>query len=68
LEKNRDTLATFLRYSFEQGLSKQLLKPEQLFAPRRSSRSRSDGDSGQRYDRNLSDFHDWHDWNPSRFS
>ena len=33
LEKNRDTLATFLRYSFEQGLSKQLLKPEQLFAP-----------------------------------
>ena len=32
-EKNRDTLATFLRYSFEQGLSKQLLKPEQLFAP-----------------------------------
>jgi 4,5-dihydroxyphthalate decarboxylase len=33
LEKNRDTLATFLRYSYEQGLSKQLLKPEQLFAP-----------------------------------
>jgi len=32
-EKNGDTLATFLRYSFEQGLSKQLLKPEQLFAP-----------------------------------
>jgi 4,5-dihydroxyphthalate decarboxylase len=33
LEKNRDTLATFLRYSYEQGLSKQLLRPEQLFAP-----------------------------------
>lgn len=32
-EKNRDTLATFLRYSFEQGLSKHLLQPEQLFAP-----------------------------------
>ena len=32
-ENNRDTLATFLRYSFEQGLSKQLLQPEQLFAP-----------------------------------
>jgi len=32
-EKNRDNLATFLRYSFEQGLSKQLLQPEQLFAP-----------------------------------
>ena len=33
LEKNHDTLATFLRYSYEQGLSKKLLKPEQLFAP-----------------------------------
>ena len=32
-EKNRQTLDTFLRYSFEQGLSKQLLRPEQLFAP-----------------------------------
>jgi 4,5-dihydroxyphthalate decarboxylase len=32
-EKNRRTLETFLRYSFEQGLSKTLLKPEQLFAP-----------------------------------
>ena len=32
-ETNRATLATFLRYSFEQGLSKQLLQPEQLFAP-----------------------------------
>lgn len=32
-EKNRDTLTTFLRYSYEQGLSKQLLQPEQLFAP-----------------------------------
>jgi len=32
-EANRDTLSTFLRYSFEQGLSRQLLQPEQLFAP-----------------------------------
>jgi 4,5-dihydroxyphthalate decarboxylase len=33
LEKNRETLSTFLRYSFEQGLSKRLLEPEDLFAP-----------------------------------
>ena len=33
LETNHDTLATFLRYSFEQGLSKRLLEPEQLFVP-----------------------------------
>jgi 4,5-dihydroxyphthalate decarboxylase len=33
LEKNRDTLATFLRYHHEQGLSKRLLRPEELFAP-----------------------------------
>ncbi len=32
-DKNRQTLSTFLRYSFEQGLSKHLLQPEQLFAP-----------------------------------
>jgi 4,5-dihydroxyphthalate decarboxylase len=32
-ENNRETLATFLRYSYEQGLSKELLRPEQLFAP-----------------------------------
>jgi 4,5-dihydroxyphthalate decarboxylase len=32
-EKNRATLDTFLRYSFEQGLSKKKLEPEQLFAP-----------------------------------
>ena len=31
--KNREALATFLRYSFEQGLSKRLLEPEELFAP-----------------------------------
>ena len=31
-EKNRRTLETFLRYSHEQGLSKQLLSPQQLFA------------------------------------
>lgn len=30
---NRDTLATFLRYSHEQGLSPRLLRPEDLFAP-----------------------------------
>ncbi|MBI3716565.1 MAG: ABC transporter substrate-binding protein [Betaproteobacteria bacterium] len=33
LEKNRATLATFLRYSFEQGLSKHQLAPEEIFAP-----------------------------------
>jgi 4,5-dihydroxyphthalate decarboxylase len=33
LEQNRRTLTTFLRYSHEQALAKQLLQPEQLFAP-----------------------------------
>ena len=33
LDKNRDTLTTFLRYHYEAGLSKTLLKPEELFAP-----------------------------------
>ena len=33
LERNRRTLETFLRYHFEQGLSKQLLTPDELFAP-----------------------------------
>jgi len=32
LAKNHKTLATFLRYSYEQGLSKRLLEPEELFA------------------------------------
>ena len=32
-EKNREVLATFLRYHHEQGLSKRLLEPEELFAP-----------------------------------
>jgi len=32
-EKNEETLRTFLRYSFEQGLSKRLLEPRELFAP-----------------------------------
>jgi 4,5-dihydroxyphthalate decarboxylase len=32
-ERNRETLATFLRYHHEQGLSKRLLQPEDLFAP-----------------------------------
>jgi 4,5-dihydroxyphthalate decarboxylase len=31
-EKNRETLRTFLRYSFEQGLSKRQLDSEELFA------------------------------------
>lgn len=32
-DKNVETLSTFLRYSYEQGLSKHLLTPSQLFAP-----------------------------------
>ena len=33
LERNRKTLTTFLRYHHEQGLSKRLLTPDELFAP-----------------------------------
>jgi 4,5-dihydroxyphthalate decarboxylase len=33
LERNVKALETFLRYSFEQGLSKRQLRPEELFAP-----------------------------------
>ena len=33
LDKNHDALDTFLRYSYEQGLSKRKLNPEELFAP-----------------------------------
>jgi 4,5-dihydroxyphthalate decarboxylase len=33
LERNRKTLSTFLRYHHEQGLSKRLLTPDELFAP-----------------------------------
>ena len=33
LERNEHTLSTFLRYSFEQGLSKSQLKPKEIFAP-----------------------------------
>jgi 4,5-dihydroxyphthalate decarboxylase len=33
IDRNRHTLTTFLRYSYEQGLAKRLLEPEQLFAP-----------------------------------
>jgi 4,5-dihydroxyphthalate decarboxylase len=33
LDPNRQTLATFLRYSYEQGLAKRLLDPDALFAP-----------------------------------
>jgi 4,5-dihydroxyphthalate decarboxylase len=33
LQSNQHTLATFLRYSYEQGLSKRLLEPGELFAP-----------------------------------
>lgn len=32
VQRNAETLAMFLRYSYEQGLSKQLLKADQLFA------------------------------------
>jgi 4,5-dihydroxyphthalate decarboxylase len=32
-EPNLHTLSTFLRYSYEQGLSQRLLTPQQLFAP-----------------------------------
>ena len=31
--RNKETLKVFLRYSYEQGLSKRLLNPEELFAP-----------------------------------
>jgi 4,5-dihydroxyphthalate decarboxylase len=33
VERNRGALTAFLRYSYEQGLAKQGLEPEQLFAP-----------------------------------
>ncbi len=33
LERNQHTLSTFLRYSYEQGLAKRLLDPQDLFAP-----------------------------------
>ena len=33
IEPNRHTLETFLRYSYEQSLSKRLLTPEEIFAP-----------------------------------
>ncbi len=33
LDANRKTLSTFLRYSYEQGLAKRRLQPEDLFAP-----------------------------------
>jgi 4,5-dihydroxyphthalate decarboxylase len=33
IDSNRAALATFLRYHHEQGLSKRLLEPEELFAP-----------------------------------
>jgi len=33
LDPNLHTLSTFLRYSFEQGLSKRQLTPKELFAP-----------------------------------
>jgi 4,5-dihydroxyphthalate decarboxylase len=32
-ERNRETIATFLRYHHEQGLSKRRLEPEELFTP-----------------------------------
>ncbi len=33
LEANRETLATFARYHHEQGLSRRLVEPDELFAP-----------------------------------
>jgi 4,5-dihydroxyphthalate decarboxylase len=33
LDRNRETLSTFLRYAHEQGLAKDRLRPEDLFAP-----------------------------------
>jgi 4,5-dihydroxyphthalate decarboxylase len=33
IDRNRETLATFLRYSHEQGLTARLVEPEELFAP-----------------------------------
>ena len=33
LQSNEKTLSTFLQYSYEQGLSKRLLTPKELFAP-----------------------------------
>jgi 4,5-dihydroxyphthalate decarboxylase len=33
IDRNRRTLATFLRYSHDQGLAQALLEPERLFAP-----------------------------------
>ena len=33
LEPNQHVLSTFLRYSYEQGLSKRQLTPKELFAP-----------------------------------
>jgi 4,5-dihydroxyphthalate decarboxylase len=39
--RNRKTLSTFLRYSFEQGLSPRLLEPEELFAPETLETSRT---------------------------
>jgi len=33
LAPNEHTLSTFLRYSYEQGLSKRQLTPRELFAP-----------------------------------
>ena len=33
IERNRRALSTFLRYSHEQGLAKEALEPERLFAP-----------------------------------
>jgi 4,5-dihydroxyphthalate decarboxylase len=36
LDRNRHVLATFLRYSHEQGLAGRLLRPEELFAPETS--------------------------------
>jgi 4,5-dihydroxyphthalate decarboxylase len=41
IARNRETLSTFLRYSFEQGLSPRLIEPEELFAPETIETSRT---------------------------
>jgi len=40
LEPNRKALETFLRYHHEQGLSRRLLRPEELFAPETLERAK----------------------------
>jgi 4,5-dihydroxyphthalate decarboxylase len=41
IDRNRETIATFLRYSYEQGLTTRRLEPEELFAQSTLLRSRT---------------------------